>query len=83
MMRMLRARALVEFVGGPADGERRHVYVDHETGEPSPARFLRQCGAIGLPVFTEYVYDLRPAPDGAAAAWHYVLRSCGPDSGAT
>ena len=74
-MRALRPRALVEFVGGPADGTRLKVAVDPGVGRPPDVRLWTHVIADdGAPAVVSRVeYHLREAPDGRAPFWRYVL----------
>lgn len=80
---MVRPRALVEFVGGPADGTRVRPVLDPETGRPPEIRVWSHVlrGVDTPPVVAEVIYELREAPDGRAPFWRYVLPGSSEDFG--
>jgi hypothetical protein len=80
---MVRPRALVEFVGGPADGTRVRALLDTDTGRPPEIRVWTHVihNLDTMPVVAEVLYELREAPDDRAPFWRYVLPGSSADFG--
>jgi len=80
---MVRARAQVEFVGGPADGTRVREVLDPDTGRPPELRvwnhIIRRDDEP--PLVADIIYELREAPDERPPFWRYVLPGSSADFG--